>query len=107
MIYRKLKRTWQHGYANHIPNFKKVFPELSNVDSEELCDRFIDLNMEFYFEEKTPVRTWVRFTMPLALIIIILMIIAVPIFFLFTGQWGYSLKKENRLLNWFRELKIQ
>jgi hypothetical protein len=38
-----------------MPKFKEVFPELKNVDSEDLCDRFIDLKMEFYYEEKTKV----------------------------------------------------
>ena len=107
MLYRKLKRTWTHGYANHIPNFKKVFPELSKIDSEEMCDRFIDLNMEFYYEEKTPVNFWVRLTLPFGVITILLMFVGLPINFLITGHWGYSLSKKNILLNWLRSLRLQ
>mgnify|MGYP001605759719 CR=1 FL=1 len=107
MIYRKLKRTHTYGYANYIPRFKKVFPELSKVDSEEMADRFIKLRLHFYTEEKTPVPLWLRFTMPFALIVMIFMFLGVPINFLFTGQWGYSLGKKNRLINWFRALRLQ
>ncbi len=107
MIYRKLKRTWSHGYAHYIPKFKEVFPELKNVDSEELCDRFIDLKMEFYYEEKTKVPFWMRLTLPFALLLTIIMLLATPINFIFTGEWGYSLGDKNIILNWFRALRLQ
>jgi len=107
MIYRKLKRTWSNGYANYMPKFKEVFPELKNVDSEELCDRFIDLKMEFYYEEKTKVPFWMRLTLPFALLLMITMLLATPINFIFTGEWGYSLGDKNIILNWFRALRLQ
>ena len=107
MIYRKLKRTWSQGYANHIPNFQKVFPELSQINSEELADRFIELGLEFYSEEKKPVPVWMRLTLPFALLLMIIMIIGTPIAFIFTGEWGYALGNENRILNWFRALRLQ
>lgn len=106
-MYRKLKRTWSHNDLNYIPKLKKVFPELSKIDSEEMADRFIELGLDFYTEEKTPVPLWLRLTMPFALLIMILMFIAIPINFLIIGQWGYSLSEKNRLLNWFRSLKLQ
>lgn len=106
-MYRKLKRTWSNGYANSIPNFKKVFPELSKIDSEELCDRFIELDMDFYCEEKTPVSFWMRLTLPFAIVLFLLMLIITPITFLITGKWSYSLGEKNRILNWFRALGLQ
>jgi hypothetical protein len=106
-MYRKLKRVWSHNDINYIPNFQKVFPELSKIDSEELCDRFIELNIEFYCEEKTPVNFWIRLTLPFAIFTMLLMILVSPISFLITGKWGYSLGQKNRLLNWFRALKLQ
>lgn len=106
-MYRKLKRTWSSGYANHIPNFKRVFPELSKIDSEELCDRLQELNMDFYYEQKTPINPLIRLTLPFALIVMLIMIIVLPINFFLTGSWGYRLKEENYLLNWFRALKLQ
>ena len=107
MIYRKLKRTWSNGYANHMPNFKKVFPELSKIDSEELRDRFIKLNMKFYYEEKNAVSFWLRLTLPFALITLVLMFLGLPINFLVTGNWGCSLNKKNYILNWFKALKLE
>ena len=107
MLYRKLKRTWTHSYANHIPNFKKVFPELSKIDREELCDRFIDLKMDFYYEEEIPVSFWMRLTLPFAIVTMLLMFIGLPIAFLITGKWGYSLTEKNYLLNWLKSLRLQ
>ena len=106
MVYRKLKRTWSNGYANRIPQFKNTFPELQKLSSEELANRFIELKMDFYYEEKTPVSSWIRLTLPFALITMLLMIVGLPIVFCITGKWGYSLGNKNRLLNWFRALKL-
>ena len=105
-MYRKLKRTWSNGYANAIPNFKKVFPELNQISSEELCDRFVDLNIDFYYEEKTTVSFWIRLTLPFAILLFLLMILALPIRFLIVGEWSYSLGEKNILLNWFRALRL-
>jgi hypothetical protein len=107
MIYRKIKRTWSNGYANYIPNFKKTFPELSNLSNEELADRFILLKIDFYYEHKTPVNVWTRLTLPFAIFVMLGMVISLPIAFLVTGKWGYSLGENNRLLNWFKSLGLQ
>jgi len=107
MIYRKLKRTWSNGYANYMPRFKKIFPELSKLSNEEMANRFIELKMDFYYEEKEPVNIWIRLTLPFALLTMLIMIIGLPITFLITGNWGYNLNDKNRLLNWFRSLRLQ
>ena len=107
MIYRKLKCAWSHNNARYIPNFTKIFPELSRISNEELCDRLIKLNLDFYYEEKTPVNVWMRLTLPFAIIVMLLMLFAIPITFMITGKWGYSLGKKNRLLNWFKLLGLQ
>lgn len=105
-MYRKLKRTWSHNYANYIPRFKEVFPELSKIDSEKLCDRFIELNLDFYYEEQTPVSFWTRLTLPFAIILFLLMFISLPIVFFLTGKWSYPLNEKNIILNWFRSLRL-
>ena len=105
-MYRKLKRTWSHNDANYIPKFKEVFPELNKVSSEEMCDRWIELGFDFFTDEKTPVKTWIRFTLPFAIILMILMLLGMPFVFLITGHWGYSLSDKNRILNWFRSLRL-
>jgi hypothetical protein len=107
IMYRKLKRTWSHNDLNYIPNFKKVFPELSKLDSEELCDRFSELGVDFFYEKKTPVSLWLRLTMPFAFITMLLMLIGTPLNFLITGNWGYSLGKNNYILNWLRAVRLQ
>jgi len=107
MIYRKLNRTYSNGYYNSIPNFEKVFPELSKIDRIELCHRLQKLNIEFYYEEKTKVNIWVRFTLPFAIVLIILMILLLPINFIINGKWGYEFDKNNNIRNWFRALKFE
>lgn len=107
MVYRKISRTWSHNSANHIPNFNKVFPELKNIGLEEMADRFIELDIEFYKEKKEVASAWIRLTLPFGLIMFVLMIIGTPINFIITGEWGYSLGKKNIILNWFRALRIQ
>lgn len=106
-MYRKLKRTWSHNDLNYIPKFRELFPELSKVDSEELADRFIDLGLDFYTEVRTPAKLLARLTLPFALIVMFLMFVFIPINFLITGNWGYSISKSNpKLLNWFRSLRL-
>lgn len=106
-MYRKLKRTWSNGYVNYIPKFFKVFPELSDIDSEEMADRFGELKMDFYYEEVTKVKFWNRLTLPFALALMILMFVFLPINFLIKGTWGYNLGEKNIILNWLRSLKLQ
>jgi len=105
-MYRKLKRTWSHNDANYIPKFREVFPELNKVSSEEMCDRWIELGADFFTDEKTPVKTWIRFTLPFAIILMFLMLLGMPFVFLITGHWRYPLSEKNRILNWFRSLRL-
>lgn len=105
-MYRKLKRVWSHGYANYIPNFDKVFPELKKITSEEMCDRFRELGLEFYAEKQTPVKPLIRITMPFAIALMLLMFVGIPFVFLITGKWSYPLSDKNRILNWLRSLRL-
>lgn len=103
MMYRKLKRVWSHGCANYIPNFDKVFPELKKLGEQELCDRFQELGIEFYSEKQTPVKTWIRFTLPFALLFMLLMIIGLPFNFFIKGEWGYEMGWHY---NWLKQLRL-
>lgn len=107
-MYRKLKRTWSNNSASFsfTQKFRKAFPELKKMDSEELCERLESMEVDFYYEEQTPVSFWVRLTLPLALITMIFMFLISPIIFIGTGKWGYRLGEKNRLLNWFKSLKL-
>lgn len=105
-MYRELRRTWSHGYANYIPRLTEVFPELQKIKSEELCDRLIELNLDFYTETQKKVSAWVRITLPFALIILLIMALGLPIKFMITGTWLYDYNDKNRLYNWFKMLRI-
>lgn len=105
-MYRKLKRTWSHNDANYIPKFRETFPELNKVSSEDMCDRWIKLGADFYTEEKTPVKALIRLTLPFAITLMLLMFIGMPILFIITGSWHYPLGDKNRILNWFRSLRL-
>lgn len=106
MMYRKLKRVWSYNDMNYIPKFRETFPELNKVSSEEMCNRWVKLGVDFYTEKKTPVTFWRRITLPFAIVVLIIMFISLPISFLITGQWGYPLGDKSRLFNWFRSLRL-
>lgn len=106
MVFRKLKRVWSHNDMNYIPKFRETFPELNKVSSEEMCDRWISLGIDFYTEEKTEVKGCIRLTLPFALILFVLMIIGLPFAFIITGKWSYGNGKNSRILNWFRQLRL-
>lgn len=106
-MYRKLKRVWSHNNANYIPKFRETFPELNKVSSEELCDRWIELGVDFYSEKVTPVKVLTRLTLPFAVILMLLMFLALPIVFIITGKWHYPLGEKNKIVNWLRSLKLQ
>ena len=105
-MYSKLKRVWSRNDMNYIPKFRETFPELNKVSGEEMCLRFKSLGLDFYTEKKTPVKPWLRFTLPFAIILMILMLIGLPIVFLITGNWHYPHTKNVRILNWFRSLRL-
>ena len=105
-MFRKLKRTHTHGYGNYIPNFDKIFPELNKVSSVEMCKRWQKLGVDFYTEILTPVKPFVRITLPFAILLLLIMIIGMPILFLITGSWKYPLSDKSKIYNWFRELKL-
>lgn len=92
---------------NYIPKFRETFPELNKVDSEEMCDRWVSLGIDFYTEKKAPVPVWMRLTLPVAFLTMLVMFLMMPIVFMFTGIWGYRLGEKNRILNWFRALRLQ
>ncbi len=103
-MYRKLRRIWSHNDMNHIPEFRKLFPELNNVSSEEMCDRWVSLGIDFYTNEETPVPFILRLTLPFAVIVFLLMFLFLPIMFIFTGKWGYGYSEHNRIFNWFNAI---
>lgn len=105
-MYRKLKRVWSYNSMNYIKGFREKFPELSKVSSEELADRWCDLGIELYTQEVMEVSKWMRLTLPLAIVFIILMIVGLPINFMLTGRWNYPWKDDHWTYNWLRSLHL-
>lgn len=106
MMYNKLKRVWSHNDMNYIPKFKETFPELRNVSSEELCDRFAEMGVDWYAVHEKPVPFLIRLTLPFALILLLLMFIALPIVFMVRGSWSYGNPGESFVFNWFKMLRL-
>ena len=106
MTFRKLKRVWSHNDMDYIPRFSEAFPELKHVSSEELCDRFSDLNINWYSDEQVTTSIWMRLTLPLALICIIVMFAMLPFIFIITGKWGWRIGKKAIIYNWFASLNL-
>lgn len=102
----KIKRTWSHNDLNYIPGFRETFPELKHIDTEELCDRFCKLNVDFFEERKVPVKPWLRLTLPFALILLVGMFLYLPINFMINGYWGYKAKKSTKVYNWLNRLNL-
>jgi hypothetical protein len=107
MIYRKLKRVSAHGYGNYIPNFKEVFPELSNISSEEISNRWDNLGIDFYTEKRQPVPILRRLTLPFGLLTLLILFISLPIAFIVKGYWGYDFGKKSFVYNWLKSLGLQ
>ena len=92
---------------NYIPRFREIFPELDRLGSEELADRFCELGLDFYTDEKVSVNNFIALTLPVGLLLFVIMFILMPIKFMITGSWGYSHKYFNPIFNWFRLLKLE
>ncbi len=106
MVFRKLKRVWSYNTDSYIPKFRETFPELNKISSEEMCESWRSLGIDFYTEEKTEVKGWIRLTLPFALILFVLMFIGLPFVFIITGRWSYGNGEKSRILNWFRVLRL-
>lgn len=105
-MFKKLKRVWSHNDMSYIPKFRKTFPELNKLSSEEMCNRWVSLGIDFYTEESVVVNKWIRLTLPFALILMLLMLLSLPFVFILTGKWSYDTGDNSRIINWFRALKL-
>jgi len=105
MIYKKLKRTWSQGFSN-ISAFTKEFPELSDIDNDEIICRLKALGWRFYTVDTQKVPWYIRITLPFAITLFLLMFLSLPLHFMITGRWKYKYSNKNFMVNWFRMLKL-
>ncbi len=105
MIYQKLRRVSTHGEVDISLRYKfqEQFPEIKDVPTEEFHRRFEKLGVYFYTKKETPVKWWVRLTLPFVIIVWLLMFFGLPIHFMITGKWTYEGNGYigNFIYNWF------
>lgn len=80
---------------------KRIFPELRNSYTETIEGYLKTSNLEWYYKEKVKSPIWIRLTLPLAFVAMIVLFVLMPINYIVTGHWGY---KYEPLTNWFRSL---
>ena len=109
-MYNRFVRTNSHGRLGHLNGFQSKFPELNNVSIETLAERFDDLKLDFYTVVQVPTNKYIRWTLPLAVIVALVMFISVPLNFMMYGNWFYTLGSKSlfgkRTYNWFKSLKL-
>jgi hypothetical protein len=107
-MFQKIKRVHEFdiSFISYNSRFQKEFPELNKVSNEKIAERWRKLGVDFYTMESVKTRTWIRFTLPFALILFLMMYIFIPVYFIINGRWAYNLKNNSTIINWFRELKI-
>lgn len=105
-MYAKYKKIYIKEDYDFYESFKKKFPELEKVSSEELQNRFYELGVYLYQKERIYTSFWLRLTMPFAFILMVLMYILSPINYFITGSFYYDLKEDNILLKWFRVVNL-
>ena len=108
VISEVLAACWVHDV---IEDCRETYNDVKNVLGERVADIAYALTNEKGKTRKERANDkyyeGIRNT-PFALIIMALMFIFIPINFLITGNWGYSISKINPiLLNWFRSLRLQ
>lgn len=99
-LFWRLKR---ENYYNTASELQKRIPELKKVDVEIITSHLRGSNLDFYKQEKKPIKLGIRLTLPFALIVMLILIILTPINYLITGRWSYRMLW---LLNWLKALRI-
>jgi hypothetical protein len=93
-------------YLNN--EFKKVFPELKHLSEEEIENRLEEIGIYYYdnWNIKNKTSFLIRLTLPFAILTWIGFFISMPIHFIFTGKWGYSVNKHSKLFNWISKFGL-
>ena len=78
---------------------KNIIPELRKCDTDHIVSYLRKSGIHLVEEKlvKTPI--WIRFTLPFALITLLLLLCTLPIKFMISGSWGYQ---NEKLSNWFK-----
>ena len=94
MVYYSIKEMDRWSAACCL---KEHLPELQNKSADDIKESLRNSRLMFFTKKAVPVPFLIRLTLPIAVIVTILMILFMPVKFIFTGVWGY---KRNRITNW-------
>lgn len=101
-----MESIWKQKEPSFIvaDTFKYSIPLLNNIDIDELDKIISKLPYDFYKkDEAIKVNIWLRLTLPFVLVVMILLIVFMPIKFIFTGRWRYA---PNIFIKWFKLLDL-
>ena len=97
-FYWKQRRLDYNSVAFELQN---RIPELKKCNYDDIADHLRGSNLEFYKREKVETSLFIRFTLPFALIFMLILLIGMPINYIISGKWGYRVEWIN---NWFKSL---
>ena len=78
---------------------KHHLPMLEKYSTDDIVDHLRGSGLHLIKEQKTETKIWVRFTLPIAFVVFLIMLLSLPIRFMFTGSWYYD---NQKIANWFR-----
>lgn len=99
-MYWNLRKCDSSFIAAHL---RSEIPELKNVDIWKLENVINNLPIEFYKEDSVVTKWYIRLTLPVALLVMLLMLIFCPIKYIFTGSYGYKILFVR---NWIKALGL-
>ena len=80
--------------------FPKIYNDFNSVEVDEKCQDILD-DYDIFTQEVVNVTPFfVRLSLPFAVIVVIIMLIFKPIFFMFTGKWYFDEIKTKWIYNW-------
>lgn len=93
------------GYFDTAYELNKMFDEFNNTPVMDIEEKLRCSDMRFYEYKLEPVPVWMRFTLPFALVMWVLMFAFLPINFMINGKWGYE--QGGWIYNWFKSLGFE
>jgi hypothetical protein len=82
---------------------KDEIPQIINISSDDIANYMRGSGLIIYKMSNNKVPFYIRITLPFAIITMILMLLLLPVNFIFTGRWRYNIEF---IASWFRKFKL-